>query len=283
MSNRTLWVFVFCVFFTLGNAKEDLAASTENILKKALDDFAAVQEKFVKENVKVITEFSKTEIGHDDVALKRDVVELQPLEKPKPIKGSVAFDATIIKTIFDLARKFHIKAAASRERFDEKGILQSRTVYGDPIKIHYEDGNSNIQMKYEDESDDATLEELIDVVKQFELPISATKTEFDESGNSIGVERQAYIPQKVKIISVKNMPIAMQMKIAEALKRSCIMKQASKDRIALLVRYLGIQFPKYTYSAVVGYDDHHVESDISIKVTFDGNDYIIWGTIAEEE
>ncbi|KAK4873562.1 hypothetical protein RN001_012922 [Aquatica leii] len=262
--------FITCVLSALGKTLAEQAEFGEGIIKKEIERFNVIKDKIFAKHVNVIAEFSYSQVGEDDNLLHRESFELRPLAtlKPEKVDDSDGFERDALKLIFDLAKKYNISAAASRETFDENGGLLSKTVYTDFLKIHFDDGNTEIKIRddpSEGDEDDDEVEELIGFLKEFELPVKAEKKIFDRNGELVKNEETSYLPKRVRIESVSGMSVDMQMKVTEALKRTCVMKEHGIDRIKLLVRYLGIQFPEYSFEAVIGDGFHYVENDVNVK------------------
>ena len=278
-----------CILSVLsGESSEELAEATDAILKKEIERFQEYKQKFDENNVNVTVFFTHDFKSEDNNLLKRDTIEIRPIvTKKESCKLPNQYEESQLKEIQAFAKKLNLSLVGSRESFNSDGTLHSKTILSEHVNVKFEDGNSHVSFRDDDESDEDddgdSIDEYMGMLKEFELPITISKTLYDESGAEIETVKLSYEPKKVKIESVDGMPVDMQMKVAEALKRSCAMKEEGKKRIMLLVRYLGIQFPEYTFQAAIGDGLHYVAHDIYIKVLFEEQVYQIWGTTVEQD
>ncbi|KAF5270168.1 hypothetical protein FQR65_LT05648 [Abscondita terminalis] len=279
--------FVACALPAYSTASEEYADVSEKLIKKELKRFEKLKDEVAPHQVDVVAEFSYSKADEDDSLIKRESFQLRPLAPPKPSnRTSATFTPETVKLIFDLAKNCNLTASASQEKFDKNGVLLGKTIFTESIMIKYEGGNTEVKVREDptDEMDDDDgSEDLIGILKEFEMPVQAEVVLYDKSGEIIKTENDSFDPKKVRIQDAQGMTVDMQMKIAEALKRSCIMKETGVDRINLLVRYLGIQFPEYDFNAVIGKGSHSVANDISVKVIFEGDTYYIWGSLKQGE
>ncbi|KAK5641393.1 hypothetical protein RI129_009940 [Pyrocoelia pectoralis] len=291
MNFREVLILVFgvCILSAFAKSTEEQAISTEAILKKELERFEAATKGFEQANINVKVIFTYPFTNDEGTLLKRDTVELRPnffTSNPEGPQVPEKYGEDKYKSVFTLAKKLNLTAVASRQHFDEDGVLLEKTFLSDGIRMHYKDGNSH--MVFDDDSttsdddDDDNAQDYVSMMKEFELPISVEITTYDESGAIVQTDKASYEPKKVTIIS-SDMTVTMQMKVAEALKRSCSMKSDPQKRILLLCRYLGIQFPEYSFNAVIGDGQHYVQSAVNLKLSFDGQVYLVWGTAKENE
>lgn len=284
-------VFGVCILSAFAKSTEEQTISTDAILKKELERFQAVKKGFEDSNLNLKVIFTHPFTDDEGTLLKRDTVELRPnffSSNPEGPQVPEKYAEDRYKSAFILAKKLNLTAVGSRQHFDEEGVLLEKIFLSDGIRMSYKDGNSHMVfdddsiIADDDDDDDENAQDYVSIMKEFELPISVEITTYDESGAIVQTDKASYEPKKVTIIS-SDMTVPMQMKVAEALKRSCSMKSDPKKRILLLCRYLGIQFPEYSFNAVIGDGQHYVQSTVNLKLNFDGQVYLIWGTALESE
>uniref|UniRef100_A0A1Y1MZX8 Uncharacterized protein n=1 Tax=Photinus pyralis TaxID=7054 RepID=A0A1Y1MZX8_PHOPY len=291
MQLRRAFVLVigFCLSFALAKSTPEEGEATEAILKKEIGRFEAVKKSFEDANMMVKVVYTHPFNNEEGTPLKLDTFEIRTSSfetKPEGPQLEEKYDEAKIKSVFALAKKLNLTAVGSRQIFDLEGVLQEKTLLTEELRIHFKDGSTH--MLFEDDSDpddeldSDSVQDYIGFLKEFELPVEVEIKTFDNAGEVIKTDKASYAPKKVAVLS-SDMTVPMQMKVAEALKRTCGMKSDPKKRILLLCRYLGIQFPEYSFNAVIGNGDHYVTSAIHMKASFDDQVYTVWGTDVEED
>ncbi|KAB0793211.1 hypothetical protein PPYR_12831 [Photinus pyralis] len=292
MQLRRAFVLVigFCLSSALTKSTTEESEATEAILKKEIDRFEAVKKSFEDANMFVQVVYTHPFNKADGAPLKLDTFEIRTTSfenNPEGPQLEEKFDEDKVKSVFALAKKLNLTAVGSRQIFDLEGVLQEKTLLAEDLRIQFKDGSTH--MVFEDHSDpddelhSDDIQDYIGFMKKFELPVDVEITAFRRSGVPLLNHKDSYAPEKVKVLS-SDMTIPMQMKVAEALKRSYSMKSDPNKRIMLLCRYLGIQFPEYSFNAVIGtsrHGDNYVASDVNMKASFDDNIYMVWGTAKE--
>jgi len=258
--------------------RSESSAQNEALIRRELDRFAEVQGVLAAENLNLTVIFSRTARDDNDTVLQHDAVQFRPISTKYNPNGKQLPDKINeekIKEMFDYANSLNMSAIISREIYSQDGSLQNKAVYAEDIKVSYDDGKSTIVITDSAaQEDDDQFESFVNMLKQYELPVVVHKTLYNEQGEVLKTDSDEYYPRKVSIVD-GNMQTGRKLNVAEAVKRVFTLKEDNNDRLILICKYLGIQFPKFSWQSVIGDGAHHVYKDEWVKLVLEGQTYTI--------